>query len=256
MQASAVAVPQFNRAKALPTREEMMVQYLPLVHYVVRRMALRLPYCVDRDDVMSFGLLGLIDAIDRFDVTKGVKFESYAIFRIRGEIGDQLRNLDWIPRSARRRIRDVENIRDALCGSIGRPPTDEEVAISLGVSLGSIQKAEKDARVMVLSLNETRHFDDEGYSVEIGDELEDIEALDPLVEAENREIISKLLEATASLSHRERLLITLYYQENRTMKSIARILAISESRTCQLLQTAIRKLGDRLREFRDEAVVA
>src|SRR5205085_2563567 len=134
------------------TRDELIVKYMPLVHYVVRSLALSLPPMLDAEDVVSYGTMGLIDAIDRFDTARGVKFETYAVTRIRGYIIDQLRTLDWIPRSARQRARQIERTHEAMEREMGRVPTANEVAGRLGLDRGKYDQAMQDATCITLSL--------------------------------------------------------------------------------------------------------
>ncbi|HTD79426.1 MAG TPA: sigma-70 family RNA polymerase sigma factor, partial [Chloroflexota bacterium] len=146
------------------TRDELVVKYMPLVHYVVRSLALSLPPMLDTEDVVSYGVMGLIDAIDRFDATRGVKFETYAVTRIRGYIIDQLRILDWIPRSARQRARQIERTHDAMEREMGRAPTADEVARHLGLDRGKYDQALRDATCITLSLDALLHPDEESLS--------------------------------------------------------------------------------------------
>src|SRR5438874_9843454 len=146
------------------TRDDLVVKYMPLVHYVARSLALSLPPMLDAEDVVSYGAMGLIDAIDRFDAARGVKFETYAVTRIRGYIIDQLRILDWIPRSARQRARQIERTHDVMERETGRAPTADEVARYLGIDRGKYDQAVQDATCITLSLDALLHPDEESLN--------------------------------------------------------------------------------------------
>ncbi|MGH2356285.1 MAG: FliA/WhiG family RNA polymerase sigma factor [Chloroflexota bacterium] len=236
-------------------RERLILQYAPLVKYVVGRLAIMLPAVMDSDDVLSTGLLGLMEAVDRFDPTTGVKFETYAIARVRGAILDELRALDWIPRSARQRSQEIIKTFARLEGELGRAPTDEEVAAAMGLDMHQYQQASISASVSVLSL-ETPAFSGDGQ--EDGQPTSLVETLasragDPAQEVEDGELHRELVAAIRSLSDRERLLLSLYYERELTMKEISLVLGVSESRVCQLHSRALHRLRAGLRSLADAA---
>jgi RNA polymerase sigma factor for flagellar operon FliA len=231
-------------------REKIIVQYAPLVKYVVGRLAINLPTVIDSDDVISYGTIGLIDAVERFDPTRGIKFETYAIARIRGSIIDALRSLDQIPRTARQRAREIEQAIGDLEAKRKRPPTDEEVAGHLGMDVEKYREACVRTNVITLSLDSLLSVDDEdgreggtrAYA------FEDRGSPDPSALTERRELEKLLVESVRNLPERERLVLSLYYYEELTMKEISRVMEISESRVCQLHAQAILRLRASLRK--------
>jgi RNA polymerase sigma factor for flagellar operon FliA len=229
-------------------REQIIVQYAPLVKYVVGRLAINMPTIVDSDDIISYGTLGLIDAVERFDPTRGIKFETYAIARIRGAIIDALRSLDQIPRTARQRAREIEAALAELEAKFKRPPTDQEVAAHLGLDVERYREACVRTNVMSISLDSLLSSDDdEGPGGTRPYAFEDKDSPDPLAATERREMEMALVVAVKNLPERERLVLSLYYYEELTMKEISRVMEISESRVCQLHAQAILRLRATLR---------
>ena len=224
------------------TRDELIVKYMPLVHYVVRSLALSLPPMLDTEDVVSYGAMGLIDAIDRFDATRGVKFETYAVTRIRGYIIDQLRTLDWIPRSARQRARQIERAHDAMEREMGRAPTADEVARYLGLDRGKYDQAVQDATCITLSLDALLYPDEENLSGGLLQVVEDESSPSPSASLEADDMRNAVCAALGTLPEREQRLLRLYYFEERTLQEISRVLAVSESRVCQLHTRALSRL--------------
>ena len=229
-------------------REQLILQYAPLVKYVVGRLAIMLPRVMDSDDVLSSGVLGLIEAIDRFDPATGVKFETYAISRIRGAILDELRALDWIPRSARQRSQEIAKAFARLEIELGRPPTDEEVAQSLGLDMHQFQQASITATAVLLSLEAPAAGDgqEDGAGSALVETIESTSAPDPLHHTEEGELLQALAGALRALSERERILLSLYYEQELTMKEISAVLDVSESRVCQLHSRALQRLRGHL----------
>jgi RNA polymerase sigma factor for flagellar operon FliA len=229
-------------------REQIIVQYAPLVKYVVGRLAINMPTIIDSDDIISYGTLGLIDAVERFDPTRGIKFETYAIARIRGAIIDALRSLDQIPRTARQRAREIESAIAELEAKLKRPPTDQEVADRMGMDVERYREACVRTNVMTLSLDSLLSTDDEeGQGGMRPYAFEDRDSPDPLAATEKREMEKALVLAVRNLPERERLVLSLYYYEELTMKEISRVMEISESRVCQLHAQAILRLRATLR---------
>ncbi len=223
-------------------KDELVMQYAPLVKYVVGRLAIGLPNIMDFEDVLSYGTLGLIEAVDRFDPTKGVKFETYAIARIRGAIIDALRSLDRLPRSVRQKARQIEKATVELETTFGRPPTTAEVADHLGVSVDKYQNMLIDASWTTVSLDgllDNQNYGEGGAPVE----LEDVNAHSEVIGGIERDETGRILaEAVINLPERERLVVSLYYQDDMTMKEVSRVLSISESRVCQLHARAVSRL--------------
>lgn len=230
-------------------REQLILQYAPLVKYVVGRLAIMLPRVMDSDDVLSSGVLGLIEAIDRFDPTTGVKFETYAISRIRGAILDELRALDWIPRSARQRSQEIAKTFTRLEAELGRPPADEEVAHALGLDMHQFHQASLTASAVIMSLEtpiSSMDGQDEGSGTPLVETIESPSAPDPLHRTEEGELLEALAGAIRALSERERILLSLYYEQELTMKEISLVLDVSESRVCQLHSRALHRLRGHL----------
>ncbi len=229
-------------------KDELVMQYAPLVKYVVGRLAIGLPNIMDFEDVLSYGTLGLIEAVDRFDPTKGVKFETYAIARIRGAIIDALRSLDRLPRSVRQKARQIEKANVELETTLGRPPTPDEIAQHLGVSVDKYHDMLIDASWTTVSLDGLLDNQDYGEgSAPV--ELADVNAHDEVIGGIERDEMGRVLaESVVNLPERERLVVSLYYQDEMTMKEISRVLSISESRVCQLHAKAVSRLRIAMRE--------
>jgi len=221
-------------------RNHLIENYLHLVKSTAERMHMRLPGEVDVEDLMSAGLFGLMDAIDAFDLERGVKFETYCTQRIRGAIFDELRAMDWVPRLVRSRTAKVERARKALEMELGRRPTDKEVCDRLEVSGAEFKKLSKDSKpVNVVSLNRKWFETDSSKDIREIDVIQDNRQEDPLAELQRRDL--KLL-ITKGLSRAERLIVILYYYEEMTMKEIGMTLDLSESRVSQMHSSILARL--------------
>ena len=221
-------------------RNYLIEHYLHLVKSTAERMHMRLPGEVDVEDLMSAGLFGLMDAIDAFDLERGVKFETYCTQRIRGAIFDELRAMDWVPRLVRSRTAKVERARKALEMELGRRPTDREVCERLEVSKAEYKKLSKDSKpVNVVSLNRKWFETDSSKDIREIDVIHDNRQEDPLAELQKRDL--KLL-ITKGLSRAERLIVILYYYEEMTMKEIGMTLDLSESRVSQMHSSILARL--------------
>ncbi len=222
-------------------REQLIIQYSPLVKYVMGRLALSLPAILDYEDVLAFGNIGLIEAVERFDHNKGVKFETYAIARIRGAIIDALRSLDRLPRSVRQRAKSSEAATQQLTNDLGRTPTDEEVAEALDLDVATYRKHLVNASWVTISLD-SMHIggeeDSEPGAYGVADP--DAEVADERLE--QTELVGDLASAIRQLPEREQLILSLYYEEEMTMRNVASVLGISESRVCQLHARALTRL--------------
>ncbi len=228
-------------------REALILQYSPLVKYVMGRLAISLPGILDYEDILSFGTIGLIEAVERFDNEKGVKFETYAISRIRGSIIDALRSLDRLPRSVRQKAKESTEAILQLTTDLGRDPTDEEVAQSLGFTVEVYRKHLVDAAWVTVSLDAMGSNDDE----EDGDGSGAMGVADPDIEdvtegLERQELIGDLSDAIRELPDREQLILSLYYKDELTMREVSKVLNISESRVCQLHARALSRLRTRI----------
>ena len=230
-------------------RERLVVAYSPLVKFIAGRMASGLPAHVEEGDLVSYGLLGLIGAIERFDLEREIKFETFAVARIKGAIIDELRSLDWVPRSVRSRARDVERAHASLEAKFGRAPTDEEMAVKLDMTVDEFRDALLQiANSSVLALDDLWTFADPeggGGQISVLDTIQDPNALDPEAEANTTELKDRLADAIESLPERERLVIALYYYENLTLREIGEVLGVTESRVSQLHTKAVLALRSR-----------
>jgi RNA polymerase sigma factor FliA len=241
----------WRRYKAAPdkdVRDRLILTYAPLVKYVAGRLGAGLPPHVDQTDLVSYGLLGLIDVIERYDPDRDVKFETYAISRIRGAIIDELRSMDWVPRSVRARAREIEKAIAHLEATLIRAPTDEEIAERLGIT-----QEELDESLLQISRSSIAALDElwtrptgSGDPVALVDTLEDAHVPSPGGEMEQTELKELIGEAIGSLPEREKLVISLYYYEELTLREIGEVLGVTESRVSQLHTRAILRLKARL----------
>jgi len=224
-------------------RRDLVDIYAKIVKYVAGRMAIGLPHYVEFNDLISAGLLGLIQAIDNFDHTRGIKFETYAIPRIRGSILDELRSQDWFPRSLRRKAKQLEDVYSRLEVKLGRPATDAEVALELGIPLDELDERVGEVSIAtIMSLDADTTGDNGEQSSSLGDYLadprtEDVEQV--LAKQEMQDLISKRM---TELPDKEQLVLVLYYFEELTLKEIGEILDVTESRVCQIHTKAIFRL--------------
>ena len=224
-------------------RERLILHYAPLVKYVASRVATGLPASVDQADLVSYGMFGLIDALEKFDLGRGNKFETYAIPRIKGAIIDELRAMDWVPRSVRFKAREIEKAYSDLESIHKRAPTETEVAARLGVTLRELHEViNQISFVQVVQLDEILNVgSDRGEQVSLIDTLAD-RGTDPTTSLEGQETRGMLAAAINSLSEREKIVVTLYYFEGLTLAEIGEILALTESRVCQIHTKAVGQL--------------
>lgn len=235
-------------------KDALIMKYASFVKYVAGRIAVNLPSNVEFDDLVSYGILGLIDAIDKYDSDRNVKFKTYAKTRIRGAIFDELRVLDWTPRSIRQKARKLEKAYAKLEGKLGRDARDEEIAEYLNIDISELHKLfDETKKSLLLSLDEIFYDDEEGSSR--FDFIEDQKSDNPQTKIEEAEAKKILADAISKLSDRERMVITLYYYEELTSKEIGKILGVSDSRVSQLHTKAILRLRGRLSRIK-EALMA
>ena len=231
-------------------RDRLILTYSPLVKYVAGRMGTNFPSHVDESDLISYGLLGLIGAIERFDLSRNIKFETYAITRIKGSILDELRSLDWVPRSVRSMARQIERSSAKLENKLHRAPTDEELAKDLGLNMEEFQEAlTRISSSTIVALEELWTISSTGTeSVALIDTIEDRQSKDPAAVVDVNDVKERLASAISNLPEREKIVIALYYYEGLTLREIGEVLGVTESRVSQLHTKAILRLKGRLKD--------
>jgi RNA polymerase sigma factor for flagellar operon FliA len=241
---------EFKTSRSPSARERLILHYSPLVKYVAGRVSVGLPQNIEQADLVSYGIFGLIDAIEKFDPQREIKFETYAISRIRGAIIDELRAIDWIPRSVRSKAREVEKAIGKLENDLRRPPTDGELAAQLNISVDDLATMLNQINlVSVVALDELLSpGGDRGEKLSIVDTLEDIDAPSPELTFESEETRQILAKTVNFLPERERLVITLYYYEGLTLAEIGSVLGVTESRVCQMHTKAVLELRNRMNQ--------
>ena len=234
-------------------REQLILQYAPLVRYVAGRVGVGLPASVEQGDLVSYGVFGLIDAIDKYDLSRAIKFETYAINRIRGAIIDELRSIDWIPRSVRTKARDVERAIAVLEGRLQRTPTETEIADELGMDVPDLRRVFSQVSfVHVAALDEMLSASDRSDGSTLGERLEDERADAPgdaLDDEETRYLLARVIH---TLPEREQIVVTLYYYEGLTLAEIGLVLGVTESRICQLHTKAMMQMRTRMPSMADD----
>ena len=233
----------YRQKKTQETREQLIIEYAQLVKLVAGRLSMYLGHNVEYDDLVSYGIFGLIDAIDKFDLEKNVKFETYASLRIRGAILDQIRKMDWIPRSVRQRQRKIDEAMKQIEMRTGKTASDEELAKQLGLTDEELCSWQPQLQVTnVVSLNE---FEDHSPEPMI-DSAHPVRFSQPEEVVEEAELKEKLAESLELLTEKERRVIELYYYEDMTLKEISKILEVSESRISQLHTKALNKMRKKM----------
>jgi RNA polymerase sigma factor for flagellar operon FliA len=236
----------YKADRSQDARDKLIVQYSPLVKYVAGRVGVGLPRNVEQADLTSFGVFGLIDAIEKFDPERGYKFETYAIARIKGAILDELRSIDWVPRSVRSKARNLERAMAKLESENHRAPTDKEVAQEMGVSEAQLQTTlSQISFVGVAALDEMLSGGERGESVTLGDTVAD-SSDGPMGVYEVEEMRQILAESINRMPEREKIVLTLYYYEGLTLAEIGRVLSVTESRVCQIHTKAVLQLRSRI----------
>jgi RNA polymerase sigma factor FliA len=236
----------YKLGRSRELRDKLIIQYSPLVKYVAGRVGVGLPRNVEQSDLVSFGVFGLIDAIEKFDPARGYKFETYAIARIKGAILDELRSIDWVPRSVRSKARTLERAMAKLESVHHRAPTDEEVAAEMGVSQQQLQTTlSQISFVGVAALDEMLSGGERGESVTLADTVADT-GEGPMGVYEVEEMRQILAESINRMPEREKIVLTLYYYEGLTLAEIGRVLSVTESRVCQIHTKAVLQLRSRI----------
>jgi RNA polymerase sigma factor for flagellar operon FliA len=230
-------------------REQIIVDSLPLIKHVAHRVAVRLPANIEMRDLINAGVLGLLDAVDKFEPERGVKFKTYAEVRIRGAILDSLRDLDWAPRSLRKKSKDLERVYSELGQKLGRPATDEEVSQALGEDIDSFHALIDQLHGLTIGSLESASAEGDEGSESLLNYYPDDGTNDPHVRFEANQLTKVLAEAIDALPERERLVLSLYYFEEFTMKEIGALLGVNESRVSQLHTKATLRLRTKLTKF-------
>ncbi|MFN2489954.1 MAG: RNA polymerase sigma factor WhiG [Actinomycetota bacterium] len=231
-------------------RDLLILHYSPLVKYVAGRVAVGLPANIEQADLVSYGIFGLIDAIDKYDRDRGIKFETYAISRIRGSIIDELRAIDWVPRSVRFKAREVEKAYTSLENKLKRPPSDAEIAAEMSVTTDELNHIYTQlSTVSLVALDELMSVEGErGDKLSLVETLEDTKTAGPVDTVEAEEMKSILAEAINRLPEREKIVVTLYYYEGLTLAEIGQVLGVTESRICQMHTKAVLGLRGKIAE--------
>jgi len=242
---------EYRKTRDPKIREAFIKQYAPLVKYVAGRVAVGMPNNVEFDDLVGFGVFGLIDAIEKYDTEKNVKFKTYAVTRIRGAIFDELRLIDWVPRSVRQKTREVETTISSLEAQLGRTASDQEIASAMGLDESEYMKViQKISGTSIISLNDLWYSGDENDKISIGDSIESPSSLNPDVMVVNEEIRRVIVDAINELPEKEKKILVLYYYEDLTLKDIGRVLQVTESRVSQLHTKAVLHLRSKLTNIR------
>ncbi len=235
---------------AIPNRDELIVSHLPLVKYLVGRIASQLPPHLDREDLMSAAVIGLITAAERFDPMRGVQFKTFVEQRIRGTIMDELRSQDWLTRSLRDKFKRLEREFSALEQRLGRHPTSEEVAAAMNMELEDYFHLLEEVHFLsVVSLDDSWE-DSEGSPFGLLDVLEDERVVNPQNQLMARQMVDTLSESIEGLPEKEKIVVTLYYYEELNLKEIGAVLGLTESRICQLHSQAIMRLRAKMKSYR------
>ena len=231
-------------------RDELILEHLPQIKYIAQRISSKLPAHVELNDLVSAGVLGLLDAIDKFDENRGVKFKTYAELRIKGAILDSLRNLDWAPRSLRKKSKDLEKVYRELEQRLGRPVTDKEVCDEMGITLEEFYELVDQIKGLNLgSFHELSNQEDENGGEPLVKYVPDAPEMDPFFVFHKTEIQGILATAIDTLPKKERLVVSLYYFDEMTMKEIGKVLGVNESRVSQLHTKAMLRLRTKLKRM-------
>jgi RNA polymerase sigma factor FliA len=237
---------EYKRTGSRELRDKLIVRYSPLVKYVAGRVSVGLPHTIEQSDLVSYGIFGLIDAIEKFDHQRAIKFETYAITRVKGAIIDELRSIDWVPRSVRAKARAIEKAYAKLEAENLRTPSDAEVARELGLSEEELQaQFSQISFVGIVALDEVLAGGERGESTTLGDTLPDRHD-GPMQAFEVEEMKQILAGAINRLGDREKIVLTLYYYEGLTLAEIGQVLGVTESRVCQIHTKAVLQLRGRM----------
>lgn len=233
-------------------REQLILEHLPQIKYIAHRISTKLPSHVELNDLVSAGVLGLLDAVEKFDPSRGVKFKTYAELRVKGAILDSLRNLDWAPRSLRKRSKDLEKTYKELEQRLGRPATDKEVSDELGITLDEFYELIDQIKGLNLgSFHDLAPQEDDRNGEPLVKYIPDAPQMDPFFVFQKSELRDLLAVAIDTLPKKERLVVSLYYFDELTMKEIGKVLGVNESRVSQLHTKAMLRLRTKLRRVKE-----
>ncbi len=243
---------QYKKNKNPAIREHFIKQYAPLVKYVAGKVAMGKPGNIEYDDLVGFGVFGLMDAIEKFDPDKKVKFKTYAVTRIRGSIYDELRSIDWVPRSIRQKLKEVEQAINRIENETGKVATDQEIAKELELDIREFYSLmTKISSTSIISLNETWYTGSDNDKISIIDTIEGPNSTNPDITAEREEVKQLVVNAINELPDKEKKVLVLYYYEDLTLKEIGEVLDVTESRVSQLHTKAIIRLRAKLAEIKE-----
>jgi len=247
MPAATHYLPSRKTKKGIVKRQELIVKYSPLIKYIANRIAMRLPSHIDTDDMINTGVLGLMDAIEKFDPERGVKFETYAEFRIKGAILDELRAMDWVPRSVRKIATWLETTGAELEKKLGRPASDEEMADAMDIEVDKLHEfLSRAGSISLLSLEMVSKYNDSRKP--LLDFLSDGDTANPLEQIKDDELKNVVARCIELLPEKEKMVVSLYYYDELTMKEIGKVLKLTESRVSQIHTKAIIRLKGKLRK--------
>lgn len=243
---------EYKKTNNMEIREFLIKQYAPLVKYVAGKVAMGKPGNIDYEDLVGFGVFGLIDAIEKFDPAKNVKFKTYAVTRIRGSIYDELRSIDWVPRSVRQKSKEVEQAIQRIEAKTGKIATDKEIAEELEMDIREFYTVmTKISGTSLLSLSDTWYSGDDKDKISLLDTIESPQSLNPDVTVERDAVKELIIKAINELPEKEKKVLVLYYYEDLTLKEIGEVLAVTESRVSQLHTKAIIRLRAKLAEIKE-----
>ncbi len=236
----------YKKTGSLEIREKLTLQYIPLVKYIVNKIIKTLPKNIEYEDMVEYGIIGLLDAVEKFDITKDINFKTYAVIRIRGAIYDELRVMDMLPRSLRTLSKNIENAYIEIEKKNGKSATDEEVAAYLNIDIKELDEIYSKVNVAnISSLNDILHNNEDGKTT-VADIIEDKKNENPQKKIKKKEIKKELLKILKELNEKEKMVISLYYYDEITLKEIGKAMDISESRVSQIHSKAVLKLRAKL----------
>lgn len=240
---------EYRRNKGDAEKSQLVLSFLWMVKYIAGRLAVRLPPGLDQEDLESCGVFGLMEAVEKYDPAVGRDFEAFAYLRVRGAMLDEIRKVNWVPRTMWQKMQELKSVRERLEKKPGVRVTEDILAREMGIQVSEVRKLESYYnRAFTLSLEENVKTG-EGNVIRLGDAVQDFESPDPLENISEQENRRMLAQAIQSLSEKEQILLALYYQEELTLKEIGKVLEVSESRVCQLHSRAIRRLRNQLEEM-------